>query len=114
VKVDKKKLEGFELLAYVRTMACESCGRPGPSDPDHTKTRATGGPDLYWNVVALCRECHTRRHKNGPVTLMKRSFRYREALEKRGWTKVNYFGVDKLEHPIVLEMQRGAPFDYKE
>ncbi len=47
-----------------RRLPCASCGRPGPSDPAHIRTRASlaGSPPSVVdraNVIPLCRICHT-------------------------------------------------------
>jgi len=47
-----------------RTLPCCACGKPGPSDPAHIRTRASlaGAPPKIVdreNVAPLCRVCHT-------------------------------------------------------
>lgn len=50
------------LLAAVRTLDCQHCGRHGPSDPAHSnqgahgKGKAIKASDVF--VAALCRVCH--------------------------------------------------------
>lgn len=63
-------------LAYVRTLPCLICQRPGPSDPAHLRTGArqyrkpsTGmgeKPSDCW-VLPLCRTHHDDQHRNNEV-----------------------------------------------
>ena len=64
------RIEDPAHLAYVRTLPCRICGRPG-SDPAHIRSAAldhgkehTGmgeKPDDCW-VLPLCRHHHTEQH----------------------------------------------------
>jgi len=63
-------------LAYVRTLPCTVCRRPGPSDPAHLRTAArqhgkppTGmgeKPSDCW-VLPLCRTHHDDQHRNNEL-----------------------------------------------
>lgn len=63
-------------LAYVRTLPCLICRRPGPSDPAHLRSAArqygkphTGmgeKPDDRW-VLPLCRTHHSEQHRNNEL-----------------------------------------------
>lgn len=63
-------------LAYVRTLPCRICGRPGPSDPAHLRTGArqydkphTGmgeKPSDRW-VLPLCRTHHDDQHRHNEL-----------------------------------------------
>ena len=63
-------------LAYVRTLPCTICRRPGPSDPAHLRTGArqynkpiTGlqrKPDDRW-VLPLCRVHHDDQHRHNEL-----------------------------------------------
>ena len=49
-----------------RRSSCYACGSPGPCDPHHLKSRATGGKDR--DCVPLCRGpygCHALFHEKG-------------------------------------------------
>ena len=56
------------LLADFRAARrCELCGKPTPSgcDPHHNWPRGIGGGsrlDVRFNLISLCRECHTAVH----------------------------------------------------
>lgn len=51
-----------KLLAAIKTLACQCCGVPGPSDPAHSnqgchgKAKGVKASDVF--VAALCRACH--------------------------------------------------------
>lgn len=62
-----KKLREISKLARatISLYPCSVCMRPGPSDPDHYQTKGAGGGDTLDNLISLCRECHTARHKLG-------------------------------------------------
>lgn len=63
-------------LAYVRTLPCLICQRPGPNDPAHLRTGArqyrkphTGmgeKPSDCW-VLPLCRTHHDDQHRNNEL-----------------------------------------------
>lgn len=64
-------------LAYVRTLPCLICRRPGPSDPAHLRSAArqygkphTGmgeKPSDCW-VLPLCRTHHEDQHRNNELS----------------------------------------------
>ena len=62
----------LELLKKVREMPCRVCGRqpsPGnPNDPDHIRTRGSGGGDTENNLWALCRFHHIEKGRIGIKT----------------------------------------------
>lgn len=41
------------------------CGKEGPNDVDHIRTRGAGGGDEVTNLWALCRSHHQERHWYG-------------------------------------------------
>lgn len=61
-----------KLLAAVKTLACQCCGVPGPSDPAHSnlgchgKGRGIKASDVY--VAALCRACHRLVDQSSTLT----------------------------------------------
>lgn len=81
----KKEKKNDANLDLVRAMPCAACGKPGPSDPDHIKTRGAGGIDAMDNLWPLCRWCHTFRHKQGLQELIRRFPVAKKELLKRGW-----------------------------
>ena len=58
-----------DLAAYVRTLPCAACGRDGPSDAAHVRSRGAGGhawgEDGHSNILPMCRQCHTKQHAQG-------------------------------------------------
>ena len=46
---------------------CRLCGGM-PYMLHHVLSRARGGPDLPWNLVPLCRQCHHLIHQEDPAT----------------------------------------------
>lgn len=51
-----------KLLDAIKTLACQNCGAPAPSDPAHSNQQAHGkgkgikASDVF--AAALCRQCH--------------------------------------------------------
>jgi hypothetical protein len=70
------RVEDAAYLAYVRTLPCLVCGRPGPSDPAHIRAAAptygkryTGKgekPDDKW-TLPLCRREHDDQHRHNEL-----------------------------------------------
>lgn len=70
------RVEDPAHLAYVRTLPCLVCGRPGPSDPAHIRAAAphygkryTGKgekPDDKW-TLPLCRSHHDAQHRESEL-----------------------------------------------
>ena len=44
---------------------CEACGIEIPTDAHHIVTEGSGGETVGWNLLALCRICHTMIHMMG-------------------------------------------------
>lgn len=68
---------------------CEVCGHDGsfyPLDPDHVKTRGSGGSDEAYNIMTLCRKHHQEKG-NRPITYMANKYpRYKKWLLDNRWT----------------------------
>lgn len=70
------RIEDAAHLAYVRTLPCLVCKRPGPNDPAHLRSpalqygkRYTGKgekPDDKW-TVPLCRKDHDDQHRRNEL-----------------------------------------------
>jgi hypothetical protein len=60
----------IELRAYldwIKTLPCDTCGKPGPSDPSHLnsfKGQSTKSPDPF--AIPECRMCH-EQYERGPA-----------------------------------------------
>lgn len=71
------RIEDPAFLAYVRTLPCLICRRPGPNDPAHIRAAApqygkryTGKgekPDDKW-VLPLCRTHHDAQHRESELS----------------------------------------------
>ena len=59
-----KRHVDLDLVEYVKTLNCISCGGVG-GDAHHVTTVGAGGPDEARNLMPLCRTCHTGVHKMG-------------------------------------------------
>ena len=51
-----------DYLAFIRTLPCCVCGRPGPSDPHHLGSGAVGAKASDYRTIPLCREHHNDAH----------------------------------------------------
>lgn len=82
-------------LDDVKSKPCVACGAI-PTDPAHVRSVGAGGGDEHGNVIALCRQCHTRQHALGWHRFISRYPLVGEELKKFGWELVEEFGVMKL------------------
>ena len=78
-----------KLLQKIRELPCIVCSRPGPSDPAHIQSRGSGGDDVEWNLIPLCRRDHSSQHSLGWDRFCEKFPSVRRALEKRGWVIIN-------------------------
>jgi len=62
-----KRVVNKKLLKDKRGI-CEICGRKGPTEKHHKKTKGSGGNDTEDNLIEVCRICHTKIH-NGEIKL---------------------------------------------
>lgn len=82
------------LLRYVRnSLHCRICYQPYP-DPAHIKSKGSGGDDIWWNLIPLCRRHHVEQHKIGWQSMSKKYPSILECLETRGWA---FNGIGKLQ-----------------
>lgn len=72
------------LLDLAHKGRCVVCSRVG-CDGDHIKTKGSGGPDLPWNIMHLCRVHHTEKHQIGLVTFAKKYWKVHRWLLSNGW-----------------------------
>ena len=75
---------GGDIFSHRNLKLCVACGGPG-TDLHHIKSRGSGGSDEDFNLVRLCRECHSALHHKGQVRLFKNNLRFASALEEKGW-----------------------------
>lgn len=90
-------------LNEVRKLPCLACGKSGPSHAHHVRSRGAGGKDDYWNVIALCENCHVvgahAWHKIGALTFCSRYPWVATYLMQLGWQFTN----NKMIAPINFE-----------
>lgn len=86
------RLSDPEFLSEIRKLPCLACGKHGPSEAHHIKTRGAGGGDDWFNVIPLCTGCHTgngHAWHRGKLTFLKKFPHVLEHLEKLGWELFN-------------------------
>lgn len=95
IRMIRKRIVDRKLLDKYHTMPCLICGLFG-SDPDHIKTKGSGGDDVPNNIVNLCRRHHSERHAIGWSSFVIKYPKMRIELFRRGWQVVEEFGINKL------------------
>lgn len=96
-----------DALEIVRGEPCCSCNAAPPSDPNHIKTRGAGGKDAEWNLIPMCRRCHSLWHGMGWYSFVTCYPSVRLALERKGWTieiAINF--RPRLWHPELAVSDR--------
>ncbi len=73
------------LLDSYRYKICDACGRRPPCDPAHIRSKGAGGPDEVWNLMALCRACHSDQHRVGIITFIEKNPGLAWRLKAIGW-----------------------------
>ena len=61
------RIEHRPYLDWLKTLPCDTCGAPPPSDPSHInsfKGQGTKSPDPF--AIPECRRCHEIYERNGP------------------------------------------------
>jgi 5-methylcytosine-specific restriction endonuclease McrA len=88
-----------------KRVVCLVCGHH-EVDRAHIKTRGAGGSDKRWNIMELCRVCHTEQHKIGLIKFILKYPDVKTALERKGWTLERVFGRTRLYHPNeIMEIE---------
>jgi 5-methylcytosine-specific restriction endonuclease McrA len=90
-KTDKDQ----DFLEAIKELQCLACGTHPPNDAHHIKTRGSGGGDDHWNLMPLCRNCHTVIHKMGLTQFIGNFPHVEQFLIDLGWEWQGY----KLFHP---------------
>lgn len=80
----KKRHEDRDLLDKAHTGRCVICGKHG-CDPEHTKTKKTGGPDLPHNISHMCRRHHQEKGNKGISHMAEKYPEYKNWLISNGW-----------------------------
>lgn len=79
-------------MKYISEERCSACGRNGPNDIDHIKSRGSGGTDDEFNLWVLCRGCHQDKHHYGLNALLQCYPHLIDILESKGWDWDSYKG----------------------
>lgn len=92
----QKRLVDNTILKQFRHGQCVICNHWGV-DPCHIKSKGSGGPDADWNLLRMCRNCHTTQHKVGWFKFIEKHPILILIFMSKGWKadKVN----KKLWHP---------------
>lgn len=85
-----KREENRELLNSFWGLPCAICKKTEGTVAHHIKTKKSGGPDLEWNLLALCVEHHTEIHKRGMAFMVQKYFYLSSILKKKGWMIDNF------------------------
>ena len=67
-----KPVRDKKYLAWVRTLPCAVCGKPGPSEAAHQRILQGGGMGMKpsdYEAIPLCMACHAFEHTKGIVWL---------------------------------------------
>jgi 5-methylcytosine-specific restriction endonuclease McrA len=80
----RSRKRDLSALAAAKELRCLVCGAM-ETDPAHVKSRGSGGPDVSWNLMALCRTHHTEQHKIGIKTFIAKYKSVENYLLKLGW-----------------------------
>jgi len=72
-------------LAREALLNCVNCGF-SRCEVHHIRSRGAGGQDDDFNLVPLCRKCHTEIHMRGAVTFTEENKKFRDFVESKGWT----------------------------
>jgi len=78
-----KRVENKELINFIKTLKCISCGGVG-GDAHHVTTRGAGGGDTPRNLMPLCRTCHQLIHKVGFGKAIEKHHTIGEWLKRAG------------------------------
>lgn len=85
----KKRKQNQDLIDYLGDrLECACCAQQAPNDMDHLVTKGSGGHDEFNNLVPLCRNCHTLRHKNGISYLIEKFPSYKSYLRMLGQSEL--------------------------
>lgn len=77
------------LNEITKNSRCIICNKQNP-DPHHWKSKGSGGDDVEYNLMPLCRMHHTQCHTMGATTFSQKYQQVTNWLMKNGW----YFDYD--------------------
>lgn len=82
-----KRIVNKKLLDEIKPKPCIACGRLGPNDVHHIKTKKSGGHDIRENLISLCREHHQMWHAKGTSYMVTFYNNVNYWLRTNGWAK---------------------------
>ena len=94
-----KRTESKSTLDDVKLLPCCAFGVDPGGDAHHIDHKGQGGPDSFFNLLPLCRACHTEAH-TGMVRFYQKHQSVRRAMRLRNWELVTRFGVMKIERKV--------------
>lgn len=98
----KIRIKDEKLIARVREQWCSITACIYPSDACHIKSRGSGGDDVEWNLIPLCRYHHIEQHKRGWLNFSLSFPEIIVELAQRGWA-IN-LETGKLRHfPEIVQ-----------
>lgn len=98
---------GKAALEEVRKQPCCNCNAAAPSDPNHIKTRGAGGKNELWNLIPMCRRCHTLWHDMGWYSFISIYPATRMRLESLGWEiDLSILMKPRLLHPKLVAFSK--------
>lgn len=100
--VKRNRIVNESLCESVRLKQCEACGKPPISECHHIITKARLGPDLSWNLMALCHQHHMEWHDQPLSRFFQRFPHIIPKLVDRGFFWDDTFKkliVDRSKHP---------------
>lgn len=78
-------------------MTCQCCGKDFEKlDTHHIRSKGAGGKDETFNLIDVCRKCHTEIHSKGYFSMCSNNATLLIELNKRGWTLQKVLGRYKL------------------
>lgn len=94
----RKRTHDPHYLAEIRKCPCLACGKEAPSEAHHIRSRGNGGGDDWFNIMPLCRMCHTQGQNawhRGKRNFFLAYPHVKEYLKKLGW---KFIGKARLAH----------------
>lgn len=106
-RVDKprSRIRDRGYLAFVRSLACCSCGVSGPSDPHHWSATVRRGVGMKLDdllTVPLCRACHSEYHARNALPGMSKDQTTVHLLGVQVEALVNWIAERKLAEALDL------------
>jgi hypothetical protein len=90
IALDKPtRIRDPELLAEFRKLRCMACGSLPPNDCHHIKSKGSGGGDDSFNLLTLCRVCHSNVHQFGDFKFYTKYSHLLPYLDRLGWEFVD-------------------------